>query len=61
VAWGGGGIGQRRHLRSWHQDLQLRQLQLWQAYIWRVNGVERVLGDGGVVDGEEGDGGVAVV
>jgi hypothetical protein len=49
-----GGQGQRRHLHSLQQDLQLRQLQLWQAHVWRGDGVARVLGDGGVVEeGEE--------
>jgi hypothetical protein len=41
------------------QYLQLRQLYFWQAHAWRVNGFERVLGDGGVVEGEEEDRGVA--
>ena len=58
---GVGGRGQRRHLHSRQQDLQLRQLQLWQAHVWRGDGVERVLGDGGVAEGEEEGGGVADV
>ena len=56
-----GGQGQRRHLHSLQQDLQLRQLQLWQAHVWRGDRVERVLGDGGVVEGGEEAVGVAVV
>jgi hypothetical protein len=56
-----GGGGNFRHLHSRQQDWQLQQLQLWQAQVWRGDGVERVLGDGGVVEGEEEAGGVAVV
>jgi hypothetical protein len=48
-----GGVGHRRHLYSRQQDWQLRQLQLWQAHVWRCDRGERVLGDGGVVEGEE--------
>jgi hypothetical protein len=51
------GQGHRQHLHS----LQLRQLQLWQAHVWRGDGVERVLGDGGVVEGVEEVVDVAVV
>ena len=40
---------------------QLAQLQLWQTHVCCGDGVERVLGDGGVVEGGEEAVGVAVV
>jgi hypothetical protein len=43
-----GGVGHRRHLYSRQQDWQL-----WQLQLWRCERGERVLGDGGVVEGEE--------
>jgi hypothetical protein len=55
-----GGLG-HRHLHSLQQDLWLRQLQLWQAHVWRGNGFERVLGDGRVVEGQKEAVGVNVV